>query len=65
MIDSPYKTLEVIETLKDLTKHLRTYCRDKNYAGSINFNYIIKCLEEQEEVVMDSIKEWEDIMNEV
>lgn len=65
MIDSPYKTIEGIQTMKALAKHLRGCCRDKDYAGSINFNNIIKFLEEQEEIVMDSIEEWEKIMNEV
>ena len=65
MIDSPYKTLEGIQIMTALAKHLRGCCRDKNYAGSINFNQIVKFLEKQEEFVKFSIPEWEDIMNEI
>lgn len=65
MIDSPHKTLEAIQTMKALAKHLRGCCRDKDYAGSINFNQIVKFLEKQEEFVKFSIPEWEDIMNEI
>ena len=65
MIDSPHKTLEAIQTMIALAKHLRGCCRDKDYAGSINFNQIIKFLEKQEEIVKWSIPEWEDIMNEI
>jgi hypothetical protein len=61
-IHSYYSTEGIMTAL---AKHQRGCCRDKNYAGSINFNNIIKFLEEQEEIVMDSIEEWEKIMNEV
>ena len=60
MIDSPYKTIEGIQTMKALAKHLQGCCRDKDYAGSITFNQIIKFLEKQEETVNGSIYYWEE-----
>lgn len=61
MIDSPYKTLEAIQTMKALAKHLRKCCRDKDYAGSVSFNRIVRFLEKEEEIINCSIDDWEEI----
>tara|TARA_R100001086_G_scaffold246876_1_gene179876 strand:+ start:2096 stop:2305 length:210 start_codon:yes stop_codon:yes gene_type:complete len=64
IIDDPQTTLEYLGHLKAIAQSFRRQCWDKNYTSGITFNQVIKYLEEQEEIVEDSIPEWDQIMSE-
>jgi len=63
IIDDPRTTLEYLGHLKEITKSFRRLTWDKNYTSSITFYEVIKFIEEQEEIVEDSIPEWDKIMS--
>tara|TARA_Y100000592_G_C5363918_1_gene265032 strand:+ start:280 stop:486 length:207 start_codon:yes stop_codon:yes gene_type:complete len=64
IIDDPRTTLIYLEHLKAVAKSFRRQTWDKNYTSSLVFYEVIKCIEEQEEIVEDSIPEWDQIMSE-
>ena len=64
IIDDPRTTLEYLEHLKAIARSFRRLTWDKNYTSSLIFNEVIKCIEEQEEIVEDTIPEWDQIMSE-
>jgi len=64
IIDDPRTTLEYLRHLKAVAKSFRRLTWDKNYTSSITFYEVIKFIGEQEEIVEDSIPEWDQIMSE-
>jgi hypothetical protein len=64
MIDSPYKTLNLIRGLQKFTDEFRKSSRNKDYNSGEVFARISNKLNEEAEIVKDSIEGWEKIMNE-
>ena len=64
MIDSPQKTLSIVKGLKAIATEARDCSRNKDYYSGEVFARIVRKLDEEAEIVEDSIEGWEKIMNE-
>ena len=64
VIDSPQKTLESLEILRELTIYLQKCSRNKDYNSGEVFARVLKKIIEVEDSVENEIYLWEDVMNE-